>query len=189
MKEPFIVTEEDLQGVAQKVVDTLAASYSTSAKVLFLEGDLGAGKTTFTKELADVLGINKEDVHSPTFILKKEYKGQHSFFKKLIHVDAYRFDDPQEVEVLKLTEDLKQHDTLMVIEWPSKLGGRIGEDMTIAFSVVDDTTREVVINYVYSHIGHQTQAVVSDNTQKEVTEKSYEVTEQSHNTMSSYFRT
>ena len=81
MKEPFIVTENDLYEMAKKITDTLATSSSGRAKVLFLEGDLGAGKTTFTKELAAVLGVEKGDVHSPTFILKKEYKTDHSFFK------------------------------------------------------------------------------------------------------------
>jgi tRNA threonylcarbamoyladenosine biosynthesis protein TsaE len=154
MKEPFMVTEEELRDIAKKVVDTLASSYSTSAKVLFLEGDLGAGKTTFTKSLAEVLGIDKEEVHSPTFILKKEYRGNHDFFKKLVHIDAYRFDSPDEVKVLKLDKDLDKHDTLIVVEWPSKLAGAINEDMTIAFSVIDDDTREVMINYVTGHVGN-----------------------------------
>ncbi len=158
MKEPFMVTEQDLADIAKKVVDTLAASYSTQAKVLFLEGDLGAGKTTFTKELASVLGITKEDVHSPTFILKKEYKGDHSFFKKLIHIDAYRFESPDEVKVLKLTNDIEKHDTLIVIEWPSKMAGTVNEDMTISFSVIDDDTREVMMNYTNSHIGNPANA-------------------------------
>lgn len=149
-----MVTEADLNDIAKKVVDTLASSYSTSAKVLFLEGDLGAGKTTFTKSLASILGIDKEEVHSPTFILKKEYKGTHDFFKKLIHIDAYRFDSPDEVKVLKLTNDLAKHDTLVVVEWPSKLAGAINEDMTIAFAVIDDNTREVMINYTNSHLGN-----------------------------------
>ncbi len=155
-----MVTEAELAGIAKNVVDTLASSYSTSAKVLFLEGDLGAGKTTFTKELASVLGIAKEEVHSPTFILKKEYKGEHDFFKKLVHIDAYRFDSPDEVKVLKLDKDLDKHDTLIVVEWPSKLSGAINEDMTIAFSVVDDDTREMMIDYVTGHVGtsiHQRQ--------------------------------
>lgn len=149
-----MVTEAELSAIAKKVVDTLASSYSSTAKVLFLEGDLGAGKTTFTKSLATVLGIDKEEVHSPTFILKKEYRGAHPFFKKLIHIDAYRFESPEEVKVLKLTNDLDRHDTLIVVEWPSKLAGAINEDMTIAFSVVDDDTREVLINYTNSHIGN-----------------------------------
>ncbi len=149
-----MVTEGELNDIAKKVVDTLASSYSTSAKVLFLEGDLGAGKTTFTKALAGVLGIDKQDVHSPTFILKKEYKSAHDYFKKLIHIDAYRFESPDEVKVLKLASDLGNHNTLIVVEWPSKLSGAINEDMTIAFSVIDDDTREVMINYTNSHIGN-----------------------------------
>lgn len=172
-----MVTENDLADIAKKVVDTLSGSYSTQAKVLFLEGDLGAGKTTFTKELASVLGVNKEDVHSPTFILKKEYKGEHDYFKKLIHIDAYRFESPKEVKVLKLDNDLDKHDTLIVIEWPSKLAGAINEDMTIAFAVIDDDTREVTINYVNSHIGSPSHSHATP----EVTPK--------HNSMNSYFRT
>ena len=150
MKEPFIITEKDLQDMARRIVGTLADSSSPKTKVLFLEGDLGAGKTTFTKELAGVLGILKEEVHSPTFILKKEYRTAHPKFKKLIHVDAYRFDDPKEAKVLKLNKDTEEDGSLVVIEWPSKLGGAIDEDMTITFSVLDDDTREVVVNYVNS---------------------------------------
>ena len=142
-----MVTESDLPSIAKNVADTLASSYSRTAKVLFLEGDLGAGKTTFTKALAEVLGITKDDVHSPTFILKKEYRGTHDFFKKLIHIDAYRFESGDEVKVLKLHQDLTDPHTLIVIEWPSKMAGTINEDMTISFSVIDDDTREVMINY------------------------------------------
>ena len=155
MKEPFLVTESELHDIAKKVLETLSRSHSPTAKVLFLEGDLGAGKTTFTKELAHGMGIIKEEVHSPTFILKKEYTSNHHFFKKLIHIDAYRFDTPDEVSVLKLGNDIARHDTLIVIEWPSKLGGRVNEDMTIAFSVVDDDTREVMINYTNTSLGNR----------------------------------
>jgi tRNA threonylcarbamoyladenosine biosynthesis protein TsaE len=147
MKEPFLVQEKDLLDIAKKIVDTLASSYGTKAKVLFLEGDLGAGKTTFTKALASVLGINEEDVHSPTFILKKEYKGDHNVFKKLIHIDAYRFEGKEEAKALKLDRDIENNEALIVIEWPSKMGGVVEEDMTIDFSVIDDDTREVLINY------------------------------------------
>lgn len=151
MKEPFIVTEQQLEEMARGVVNTLSVTYSPKAKVIFLEGDLGAGKTTFTKELASVLGIEKSDVHSPTFILKKEYKAGHSFFRKLIHIDAYRFENKDEAKALKLADDLERHDTLVVIEWPSKMEGALEEDMTISFSVIDDDTREVIINYVQNY--------------------------------------
>jgi tRNA threonylcarbamoyladenosine biosynthesis protein TsaE len=146
MKELFIVTEADLANIAEGVVRTLAERDTGSAKVIFLDGDLGAGKTTFTKVLAEVLGIEKENVHSPTFILKKEYKANHSFFKKLIHIDAYRFDNPKEANVLKLELDRKNKDSLIMIEWPSKMNVD-NEDMTISFEVLDEDTREVTINY------------------------------------------
>lgn len=152
MKEPFIAKEDELHTVASGIISTLSNLTSPRAKVIFLEGDLGAGKTTFTKELASVLGITKEDVHSPTFILKKEYTATHHFFKKLIHIDAYRFDTPKEASVLGLPHDLEHHDTLIVIEWPSKMGDTFTEDMTLSFSVVDDDTREIVVNYAGGHM-------------------------------------
>lgn len=147
MKEPFIVSEDNLRDVARRVVNTLAGARTGKAKVLFLEGDLGAGKTTFTKAIASILGIPEEEVHSPTFILKKEYKGDHDHFRKLVHVDAYRFDTPEEAKILKLHDDHNEEGTLLVIEWPEKLGGSLDEDMSITLSVIDDTTREMVINY------------------------------------------
>lgn len=149
MKESFIVQEHDLEEMARKIVTTLSSTFSGQAKVLFLEGDLGAGKTTFTKEIASVLGIEKEGVHSPTFILKKEYKGSHPFFKKLIHIDAYRFESKDEDKVLKLEDDLNEHDSLIVVEWPSKMGYK-KSDMTIYLTVIDDDTREMTINYFRS---------------------------------------
>lgn len=131
--------------IAQKVIETLASSTTARAKVVFLEGDLGAGKTTFTKELAEVLGVHKEDVHSPTFILKKEYSTQHASFQKLIHIDAYRFENKEEASVLRLEEDLKDPRTLIVIEWPSKMNHQ-NPDMMITLTVLDDETREMEVN-------------------------------------------
>lgn len=147
MKEPFTVTEENLPEIATKIRETLLAMNTATSKVLFLEGDLGAGKTTFTKALAESFGVDKEEVHSPTFILKKEYKTNHPVIRKLIHVDAYRFDSPHEAKVLKLASDVEKGDAVLVIEWPSKLGGMIDEDMTISFEVIDDTRRELVVNF------------------------------------------
>ncbi len=144
MKESLTITEVDLPDMARKTAGTLASILSDEAKVLFLEGDLGAGKTTFAKEIAQVLGIDKNDVHSPTFILKKEYKASHPFFKKLIHIDAYRFETKDEAEVLKLGDDMKDPYSLIVIEWPSKMNHK-NADMVMMFSVIDDDTREVEV--------------------------------------------
>lgn len=146
MKETFLVEEGELDDLATDVIKTLSEHGSDTAKLLLLEGDLGAGKTTFTKTLGKVLGIPYDDIHSPTFILKKEYVTSHPSFRKLVHIDAYRFDDPSESEILKLEDDLQNKDTLIVIEWPSKMGYTDG-DMTLSFNHEGDTTRNITIDY------------------------------------------
>ncbi len=149
MKETFVLTVEDLPELARKVVDTLSApkfSEKKRATVILLEGDLGAGKTTFTKELGQALGIEREEVHSPTFILKKEYGTPHSRWKRLIHVDAYRFTHPEESKVLRLEEDLLDKNTLVVVEWPTRMN-YLRPDLEIAFHVEDENTREITVSY------------------------------------------
>ena len=147
MKETLIIKQEDLKSLAEKVSDILSNQRSSpSAKVVLLEGDLGAGKTTFTKTLAEVLGIDSGEVHSPTFILKKSYDMKHPAFTKLVHIDAYRFTHPSEAKVLRLEDDLKDPQTLMVVEWPSKMS-YLKSDIEIIFKVIDDETREVILSY------------------------------------------
>lgn len=150
MKESLMLHEEDLPKLAKKVSSILEKSHTERARVILLEGDLGAGKTTFTKALAHELAIDGAQVHSPTFILKKEYKASHPIFKKLIHIDAYRFNHPDEGKVLRLEEDLKDEQAVVVIEWPSNMHP-ISSDIDIAFSVHDETTRDVTITYEESN--------------------------------------
>lgn len=150
MKEVFILGEEDLSELASKVatilVDQKQTKENNMATTILLEGDLGAGKTTFTKALASELGIDGTSVHSPTFILKKEYQGKHDVWKRLVHIDAYRFVEPEEAKVLKLQDDLRDPQALIVVEWPSKMT-HLKADMTIEFKVEDDRTREVTLLY------------------------------------------
>lgn len=136
----------DIENVANKVIEFLSALQTPRAKVVLLEGDLGAGKTTFTKELASLLGVEKEDVHSPTFILKKEYKTSHREFRKLIHVDAYRFVTKDEGEILRLSDDMENSGAVIAIEWPEKMN-HPKPDIRITFSVIDEDTREVGFSY------------------------------------------
>lgn len=145
MKETFVVQEGGLATVVDKVLKHLTLEQPTQAKVLLLEGDLGAGKTTFTKTLAQSLGV-VEPVHSPTFILKKTYRTQHPVFTHLVHIDAYRFEQPKEAKVLRLEEDVQQAGALIVVEWPSKMS-YLPHDATILFDVIDDDTREITISY------------------------------------------
>lgn len=90
--------------------------------VLTLQGDLGAGKTTFTQGLAKSLGVT-QFVNSPTFTLIKEYIGR----IPLYHMDLYRLSGEEEAWDLGLDEYF-HGDGVCVVEWPDRLGTTLPED-------------------------------------------------------------
>lgn len=111
--------------------------------VIFLYGELGAGKTTFVQGLAKGLGIKKRIV-SPTFILARRYPlPEEKFFW---HVDLYRLNDSQEVEVLGLSEKAKEEGNIMVVEWPEKIAEswpRTQSGFAIKFKTLSEKEREI----------------------------------------------
>lgn len=94
----------------------------TSGLLVFLKGELGAGKTTITKYIAEALGA-RGSVVSPTFILERDYKlGTEAAFTTLIHIDAYRFEEEKEAAILQLEKRLSDPQVLALVEWPEKMG-------------------------------------------------------------------
>ena len=83
--------------------------------VVALEGELGAGKTTFVAAVARALG-NADEVASPTFVFRHRYAGP----TPIEHLDLYRIDDPREARELGL-EDAFSADTITFVEWPGRL--------------------------------------------------------------------
>lgn len=84
--------------------------------VLLLEGDLGAGKTTFTQALARIYGVTRT-VTSPTFTLANEYRLPEG--GSLVHFDLYRLASPEGLYDLGL-EDALERGARMVVEWPER---------------------------------------------------------------------
>lgn len=118
------------------------AEPKASATVLALEGDLGAGKTTFVQALARELGV-QDAVQSPTYVLMKAYPlelsgaggAANGKFTKLVHIDAYRLESPEEFDALRPQEFLRDPEALVVVEWPERLAGKLpAPDMTLKFS-------------------------------------------------------
>jgi tRNA threonylcarbamoyladenosine biosynthesis protein TsaE len=91
------------------------------ATILALQGNLGAGKTTFVQALGKKLGV-QDTMQSPTYVLMKSYTTTHPQFKTLIHIDAYRLEQPEEFAALKPETFLHDPSTLVCIEWPEKAG-------------------------------------------------------------------
>lgn len=108
----------------------------------YLEGDLGAGKTHFTKGLAHHYGIDPDVVVSPTFALVNRYSGGS---RVLYHIDLYRIEAESELDELGL-EEMEEEGALLVVEWAEKLGARRRDDATvIRFEVTGENTRRVHI--------------------------------------------
>ncbi len=111
--------ESETTTIAGAILESLTPEEG-SATVIGLSGDLGAGKTTITKSLGAELGVT-ETITSPTFVIAKFYHTSDERFKTLIHIDAYRIEEPNELTVLGWDAMLAQKDTLIVVEWPERV--------------------------------------------------------------------
>jgi tRNA threonylcarbamoyladenosine biosynthesis protein TsaE len=116
----------------------LAAALQRGAVVL-LSGDLGAGKTAFVRGLAAGLGIDPNEVSSPTFTLVQEYRGGRL---TLYHVDLYRL---QAGEVDDLGLDELTEEGVTAIEWPDRLPRPFGQTIAVHIELGDDSTRTLRI--------------------------------------------
>ena len=106
--------------------------------ILLLNGDLAAGKTTFTKYLAEYLGV-KSVVNSPTFNIMKEYKCPNG---KLYHIDAYRLEDSDEDLGF---EDIFFENNVSVIEWGEFIEEFLPSERLIFNIRLVDNYREVEV--------------------------------------------
>lgn len=105
------------------------------ATLVTLSGDLGAGKTTFTQNVAKALGVT-EHVTSPTFVLAKSYPLEGQVFSKLVHIDAYRLTSGAELAPLAFAELLTEPGTLIMLEWPEMVADGLPKaDIAITLAV------------------------------------------------------
>ena len=112
-------------------------------KIVLLRGDLGAGKTTLVKGIAEGFqAASEEDVTSPTFTLVHEYRGPRA---NLYHIDLYRIDTPRQLETLGL-DDLVAPNSILLIEWGEKFPRFVHErDVEIALESLGENSRHIRI--------------------------------------------
>jgi len=140
-----IKNEHELSSFVRSFMEKL--STRGGATIVTLSGDLGAGKTTFVKSVADYFNID-EEITSPTFVIQKGYEIKKSdiSFKKMIHIDAYRLEDKSELEYLGWNELIKNPEHIIFMEWPEQVEGiSLPEAISVNIKILDDDSRLVQI--------------------------------------------
>ncbi|MBM7707119.1 tRNA threonylcarbamoyladenosine biosynthesis protein TsaE [Chryseomicrobium aureum] len=133
MQQFNFTTLQQTERHAQVLADRMSGG-----EVITLEGDLGAGKTTWTKYFAKALGV-EGTVNSPTFTIIKEYEGRVPFY----HMDVYRLADSEEDLGW---EDYFRQDAVAVVEWAQYIEYALPDeriDMTIRFASTGERVCEM----------------------------------------------
>lgn len=140
----------DLSLVARKLLSHIGERpVKKHATLVALQGELGAGKTTFVKAVARTLGI-KHTVTSPTFILLRVYKipKKHPLstrFTHLTHIDAYRLKGASELGHLGWRELVKDPKNIIFIEWAERVKGALPKKrVTLRFTVAGEKHRRIL---------------------------------------------
>ena len=128
-------SEQDTAAIGRELGATLSAG-----DVVLLHGDLGAGKTAFVRGLAEGLGVDSQEVSSPTFTLVQEYRGGRL---PLFHVDLYRLNDPREIDDLGLDEIAE--DGVLAIEWAERHPRPPRDVVRVRIEHAGETERRIVI--------------------------------------------
>lgn len=122
--------------------------------IVLLEGDLGAGKTTFVRGLARALGVAPGLVSSPTFVIMNEYPLMHELrgIRRLVHVDAYRLHSSEDLDAAGWDRCVEpgggsaRSECAIVVEWPARVAGAFDsakEPLRIRLTNMGDSTRRI----------------------------------------------
>lgn len=142
----YVVTEDGMQDFAQAFLNYAKEVCDINKSLLIsLKGDLGAGKTSFSKTIGNLLGV-EEHITSPTFVIQKTYKTKDVFFKKMVHIDAYRIEEEKEILQLGIHKALEEPNTIVLIEWPEKIPKiALKSYITLEFIVSSEDTRTITV--------------------------------------------
>ena len=138
--EEKVESLETLRNIAHELVANLKAV--DRATLITLSGELGAGKTTFSQMVGEMLGVSEHMV-SPTFVLEKIYDlPSTTEFSKLIHIDAYRLKSGDDLTALGFSELLQDPTNIILLEWPERVIDALPRaTVAITLQVHEDGTR------------------------------------------------
>ncbi len=137
MNTKHVGSEKEFVAFAAAFAAALTPRLS-SATVVALSGELGAGKTTFAQGVAKTLGV-EEVVASPTFVIEKIYKLTGQKWEHLIHIDAYRLQGAHELQTIGWRELATEPGNLIILEWPERVPECIPESaIRLTFDIVGE---------------------------------------------------
>ena len=126
----------------QAFAQALAGRPAAAEALIELQGDLGAGKTTFARHLLAALGVHGR-IKSPTYAVVEPYTLENGL--NIWHFDFYRFNNPREWEEAGF-RDIFASAGLKLVEWPGKAGEYLPQaDLVLAIEVLADETRQVTL--------------------------------------------
>jgi len=133
---------QETQKLAGFLIKKILAKRNKKAIVIALEGELGAGKTTFVKGVARSLKI-KSKIKSPTFNLMKIYKAGD---KQFCHLDCYRLRDHKDLKPLGIKEILDDKNNIVLIEWSDRVKRILPKNHTkIHIDHIDKNKRKIIV--------------------------------------------
>lgn len=145
----IIFKKEELEEISEDLIDeAVKRKQKDMASIVALSGDLGAGKTTITQAISKRFGI-KGKIISPTFVIMKAYEinkksKYYASFKKLIHIDAYRLDNEDDLKKIGWESISKNKENLIIIEWPEKVKGLLNKGVFwVKLAHVEEETRSI----------------------------------------------
>ncbi len=143
MRKKIIITKnaQETEKIGEEFGKTLNAG-----DIVFLYGDLGLGKTTFSKGVARGLGI-KDRIISPTFSLIRTHQVGNGSATQLYHIDLYRLEQEEDLLNLGLIDIFSDSKGIVLIEWPEKLGKYMpAKRKDIRLELLPDDSRKIIVS-------------------------------------------
>lgn len=143
-------SEEETKKIAQKIINVFSRKNINKSIILLLKGELGVGKTVFTKGIGEFFNIN--NIVSPSFVTYYEYFINSDTFKKLYHFDFYNIKEKEEFKYLGL-EKIFREKNLIIIEWGEKAGDLVrffekrSKIVLIEFNYLTENKRKIEVKF------------------------------------------
>ena len=136
-----IAQEHDMLAFGARLGDCVAAVIGNACTVIFLHGELGAGKTTLVRGFLGGMGYHGK-VKSPTYTLVEPYQFN---ARHVYHFDLYRLTDPQELEYIGL-RDFLENAAIFLVEWPERGTGHLPPPDLDVYIYYADAARQVSLS-------------------------------------------